>query len=116
MGIELIDKATDSFERKQRKCLDALEESDLFSAVPRLSVGVLANPFDGHRFEDEQLYRLALVDGRLMVIRGITVVGEVQSPPPSIIDQMRVRCPSVSGRVIKRFALTGKAELLLEDV
>ena len=57
-----------------------------------------------------------LIGEHLLVIRGVTVVGEVKSPPPSVVDMMRGSCPSlVHTRVLKVFALTGKAEILLEQ-
>ena len=116
MGTELIEKATDSFQRKQRKCLDALEETDLFAAAPRLSIALTATPVLDHRFDIDGEYRLCLCENRLVVIRGVEVFGEVVSPPASVVDRMRVMCPSLLGRVLKVFALTGKAEILLEQL
>lgn len=44
MGTEMIAKATDSFERKQRRCLDLLDEPTLFTGTPQLSIAVVATP------------------------------------------------------------------------
>lgn len=116
MGTEMIAKATDSFERKHRKCLDAIEEPDLFYTAPQLSIAVVAIPEAGHSFSTDEDCRFALVDDQLLVIRGVTVVGEVQSPPRSVVDMLGGSRPSLSGRVQKVFQLTGKADILLEQL
>ena len=116
MGTELIQKATDCFQRKQRKCLDALEEPDLFMSIPRLSIALIATPVPDHHFNVDDDYRLALFKDHLVVIRGVGIVGEVNSPPASVVDRMKVMCPSLAARVLKVFALTGKAEILLEQL
>jgi hypothetical protein len=119
MGTELIAKATDSFERKHRKCLDELEDPSLFSMVPRISIVVVANPEPGHSFstdQDSQSYRLALVDDRVQVLSGVTVVGEITNPPKSVVDALLGPCPSLRGRVLKVFKYTGNADILLEQL
>jgi len=110
----MIAKATDSFERKQRRCLDLLEEPNLFTGAPQLSVAVVATPDNGHAFTLNEECRLTLYGGRLALVRGVAVVGEVENPPSSVLDMMRGPCPSAFGRVIKLFSLTKKAEVLLE--
>lgn len=115
MGTEMIAKATDSFERKQRRCLDLLDEPSLFTGAPQLSIAVIATPDDGHTFTLGGEYRLALDDeSRLAVVRDVSVVGHVENPPSSVIDMMRGPCPSAFGQVNKLFTLTGKAEIQLE--
>jgi hypothetical protein len=116
MGTEMIAKATHSFERRQRKCLDALEEPSLFSVPPKLSFAILAKPEEGHSFSEGERCRLSVVDDQLLVIRGVSVVGKVESPPQSILDAMRGAFPSLSGQVLSIFALTGKAEIHLEQL
>jgi hypothetical protein len=114
MGIDTITKATDAFERKQRRCLDLFGEPNLFSGVPRLSIAVVAVPDEGHVFHTGEEYRLAVADDSILVIRDITVVGRLDNPPLSVIELMRGPLPSVFGRVVRVFSLTGKAELQLE--
>lgn len=114
MGTDLITKATGAFERKHRRCLDLMEEPNLFSGAPRLSIAVMAKPESGHAFAVGDEYRLSLIDDRLLVIRGITTVGHVENPPSSVLDMMRGMCPSAFGRIVSVFSLTGKAEILLE--
>ena len=91
-----------------------MDEIDLFSHVPQLSIAVLATPNPGQDFNVDEHYRLSIVDQKLVVIRGVSIVGQIDSPPPSIIDMMHSRCPSVLSRVVRVFTLTKKAELLLE--
>lgn len=115
MGTEMIAKATDSFERKQRRCLDLLDEPTLFTGTPQLSIAVVATPDNGHEFIAGEECRLALDgDSCLLVIQGVSVVGHVESPPFSVVDMMRGPCPSVFGQVTKLFTLAGKAEIQLE--
>ncbi len=114
MGTDMIQKAADSFERKQRRCLDLFDEPNLFSGVPELSVGVVAVPHDGHEFNTDDEYRLSLVEDDLLIIHGVTVVGRVEDPPQSVLDNIRHINPSACGRVVTVFALTGKAEVLVE--
>lgn len=115
MGTEMIAKATDQFERKQRRCLDLLDEPTLFSGAPRLSVAVVATPTNSHTFAAGEECRLTLgKDARLLVVQGVSVVGHVEDPPSSVIDVMRGPCPSAFGQVNKLFTLTGKAEIQLE--
>lgn len=114
MGADMIEKATDSFERKQRRCLDLLEEPTLFTGMPQLSIAVVATPANGHKFDVGEECRLTLSNNeRLLVVRGVSVVGHVENPPPSVIDMMRGPCPSAFGQVVKLFTLTGKAEIQL---
>ena len=110
----MITKATDSFERKQRKCLDLLEEPNLFTGAPLLSIAVVATPEGGHAFALDEECRLSLLGDRLLVICGVTVVGQIENPPSSVLDMMRGPCPSAFGRVVKLFSLTNKAEVQLE--
>lgn len=110
----MIAKATDSFERKQRRCLDLLEEPNLFTGAPQVSVAVVATPKNRHAFAMDEEYRLTLIGDRLLVVRGVTVVGEIENPPSSVLDMMHGPCPSAFGRVVKLFSLTDKAEVLLE--
>lgn len=115
MGTEMIAKATDSFERKQRRCLDLLDEPTLFTGTPQLSIAVVATPDNGHKFTVGEECRLTLDDdSRLLVVEGVSVVGHVDNPPSSVIDMMRGPCPSAFGQVNKIFTLTGKAEIQLE--
>lgn len=114
MGTEMIEKAADSFKRKQRKCMNSLDEADLFSSPPQVFIGVMAVPADGKFFTAGDWYRLALTDRKLVVLRGITTVGEVASPPASVVDRMKTVSPSLTATVARVFALTGKAELSLE--
>jgi hypothetical protein len=114
MGTELIEKAADSFQRKQRKCLNALDEADLFSSPPQVSIAVAAAPAEGQAFALGRWYRLALCGERLVVLDGITTVGEVASPPPSVVDRMKTLSPGVNATVTRVFSLTGKADLSLE--
>lgn len=111
----MIAKATDSFERKQRRCLDLLDEPTLFTGTPRLSIAVVATPDNGHEFAIGEECRLTLDDdSRLLVVQGVSVVGHVESAPSSVIDMMGGPCPSAFGQVDKLFTLTGKAEIQLE--
>jgi len=111
----MIAKATDSFERKQRRCLDLLDEHTLFTGTPQLSIAVVATPDNGHTFTFDDECRLTLDDKlRLLVVKGVSVVGRVDNPPSSVIDMMRGPCPSAFGRVNRVFTLTGKAEIQLE--
>ena len=114
MGIDTIMKATDAFERKQRRCLDLFDEPNLFSGAPKLSIAVVAVPSDGHVFDVGDEYRLDARDDSVLVIRGITVVGRLENPPRSVIEIMHGLVPSAFGHVVKVFSLTGKAELQLE--
>ncbi|HEY4329738.1 MAG TPA: hypothetical protein VGN88_08375 [Phycisphaerae bacterium] len=115
MGTDLIAKMADSFERKQRRCLDMLEQVNLFTGIPQLSISLVATPENGHAFETGEECRLTLDDdSRLLVVQGVSVVGHIENPPSSIIDMMRGPCPSAFGQVNKLFALTGKAEIQLE--
>lgn len=114
MGTDMIQKATDSFERKQRRCLDLFDEPNLFSGAPKLSVGVVAVPDKDHQFSINDEYRLSLVGDDLLVIDGVRVVARVEDPPPSVLEIMRHISPSACGRVVTVFALTGKAEVLVE--
>lgn len=114
MGTDMIAKATDTFERKQRRCLDLLDEPNLFTGAPQLSIAVIATPGNGQVFAVEDEVRLTLLDDRLLVIRGVTVVGYVENPPSSVVDLMRGPCPSVNGRIVSVFSMTNKAEILLE--
>lgn len=57
MGTETIARATDSFERKQRRCLDLLDEPSLFTEAPRLSLALVATPREGHTFKVGDEYR-----------------------------------------------------------
>ncbi len=114
MGTEMLMKASDSFARKQRSCLDAFEEQTLFSSLPQLSLVVLATPAQGHEFVMNEHYRLSEVDGRIAVIKGITIVGRIDDPPASVVDTMRGLCPSILSTTIGVSSVDGKAELLLE--
>jgi hypothetical protein len=114
MGTDMIEKATDSFERKQRRCLEEFEEPNLFTGVPQLSIALVATPEPGRTFALDEECRLSLVDDRLVVIRGITIVGHIENPPSSVLDTMRGPSPSAFGRVLNVFRLTSKAEILLE--
>jgi len=114
MGTEMIAKATDSFQRKQRRCLDLFEEPNLFTGAPQLSVAVVVTPDNGHLFDLDEECRLTLLGNRLLVIRGVSVVGHVENPPSSVLDMMRGPCPSAFGRVVNLFSMTNKAEILLE--
>lgn len=114
MGTDMIRKATDAFERKQRRCLDRFEEPNLFSGAPKLAVAVVATPVDGHSFCVGEEYRLSRSDRDIRVIRGVTAVGHIENPPPSILDSMQAAGAAAVGRVVVNFSLTGKAELLLE--
>ena len=114
MGTDLILKATDSFERKQRRCLDLFDEPNLFSGAPKIAVGVVAVPYEGHEFNTDEEYRLSLVEDDLLIIRGVTAVACVEDPPPSVVEVVRHISPSAYGRVVTVFTLTGKAELLVE--
>lgn len=110
----MIAKATDSFERQQRRCLDLLDEATLFSGLPKLSLALIATPRDGHTFSIGEECRLTLdANLRLLVVKGVTVVGDVKDPPSSVIDMMRGPCPSAFGQVSRTFTLTGKAEVQL---
>ncbi len=113
MGTEMITKATDNFQRKQRRSLERLEEPTLFSCAPQLSIVVLATPEPWHAFALGEEYRLAFLNNRLLVILGVTIVGAVENPPPSVIDMMRGPSPSAHGHIINVFSLTNKADLLL---
>lgn len=110
----MIAKATDSFERKQRRCLDQLEEPNLFTGAPQLSIAVIATLKSGHTFILDEELRLTMADARLVVVRGVTIVGFVENPPSSVLDTIRGHCPSAFGRVAKIYSLTKKAEILLE--
>lgn len=114
MGTDFIQKATDSFERKQRRCLDSFDEPNLFSGAPKIEVGVVGVPYEGHEFNTDDEYRLSLVEDDLLIIRGVTAVGRVEDPPPSVVETMRHISPSAYGRVVTVFALTGKAEIIVE--
>ena len=115
MGPDMIVKATDSFKRKQRRCLDLLDEPTLFTGTPQLSIAVVATADNGHTFTAGEECRLTLDDdSRLLVVQGVSVVGHVENPPSSVIDMMRGPCPSAFGQVNTLFTLTGKAEIQLE--
>ncbi|TVQ33693.1 MAG: hypothetical protein EA376_01560 [Phycisphaeraceae bacterium] len=114
MGTEMIAKATDSFTRKQRRCLFEFDGPSLFSASPRLSVAVVAMPTNGHAFSPDEEYRVAMDGDCLNVIRGVSIVGKIENPPMSVRDKMRGPCPSALGRVVKLYTLTKKAEIMLE--
>lgn len=114
MGTDFIQRATDSFARKQRRCLDLFDEPNLFSGAPEFSVGVVALPNEGHEFSVGDECRLTMVEDGLLLIRDVTPIGRVENPPPSVMDVMRTISPSASGRIVKVFPLTGKAEVLVE--
>lgn len=114
MGTDMIRKATDAFERKQRRCLDSFEEPNLFTGAPKLAVALVASPLHGHNFNIGDEYRLSRTDQCIRVIRGISTVGHIENPPPSVLDTMRGTGESAVGRVVASFSMTGKAELLLE--
>lgn len=113
MGTEMIIRATDSFERKQRRSLEQLEEPNLFTMAPRLVNALLATPQDGHVFAVGEEYRLTLVDSDLLVVRGVCPVGIVKNPPESVLDMMRGPVPSAQGRVTSVSSMSGDAELTL---
>lgn len=114
MGVETITKATDSFTRKQRRCLDEIEAPNLFTGAPRVKVAVVASPREGHRFGTGEAYRLQRDGNAILVVRGVTPVGDIENPPTSVLDTMRGACANGLGRVAALFSMTGKAELLLE--
>lgn len=114
MGVEMIARAADSFERKQRKSLEQLEEPNLFTLAPRMLNALLAVPEDGHIFTVGDKYRLTLQDAKLTVVRGVCPVGVVRDPPQSVLDMMRGPVPSAQGRVTSISSLSGQAELVLE--
>ena len=114
MGTDLIKKASDSFERKHRRNFDLFDEPNLFSGAPKISICVVAIPDEGHEFSMDDMYRLSLVDDDLLIIRGVTIVGRVEDPPQSVIDEIRIYNPCACGRVVKLFTLTGRAEIQME--
>lgn len=115
MGVETITKATDSFTRKQRRCLDDIEAPNLFSGAPRVKFALVATPREGHAFGAGEAYRLQRDGSAILVVRGVTAVGDIDNPPPSVLDTMRGACASGLGRVAAIFSMTGKAELFLES-
>lgn len=114
MGTDLIRKATDAFERKQRRCVNAFEEPNLFTGAPQLTVALVATPANGHSFCVGDEYRLSRDEQSIRVIHGIKTVGHIENPPPSILDTMRGTGASAVGRVVAKFSMAGKAELVLE--
>jgi hypothetical protein len=115
MGTEMIAKATDSFERKQRRCLDLLDMETLFTGAAQLSIAVVATADNGHKFAVGEDCRLTLDDeSNLLVVVGVSVVGHVENPPASVVAMMRGPCPSAYGKVTNVFMLTGKAEIQVE--
>lgn len=115
MGTEMIAKATDTFERQQRKSLALLEEPNLFTLAHHLTLALLAAPLGGHHFLVDDEYRLAIIEQRLLVVRGVLRVGVVVEPPPSILDRIRNVNASAHVRVTAVSGLSGCAELLLEN-
>lgn len=114
MGTEMIAKATDSFQRKQRKSLEQLEEPSLFTCAPHLTYALVATPDVGYPFTVGDEYRLVLTDQGLLVVDGVSPVGRVEAPPNSVLDMMRGPSPSARGCIKSVSSLTGQAELLLE--
>lgn len=114
MGTDMIRKATDGFERKQRRCLDRFDEPNLFSGATKLTVALVATPINGHSFQMGDEYRLCRTEGEIRVIRGVTAIGHIENPPPSILDTMRETGSMGVGRVVAKYSLTEKAELLVE--
>lgn len=115
MGTELIQRATDSFERKQRRCLDQFEEPNLFSGSSRRSVALLASPLKNHTFRSGETYRLCRKGDSIIVVSGITQIGEIENPPSSVLYTMQDACQVAVGRVGEIFSMSGKAELSLES-
>lgn len=115
MGTETIAKATDSFERKQRRCLELLDEPTLFSEAPKLCVALIATLREGHTLSVGDQCRLTLDANRhLLIVQAVTVVGHVENPPSSVIEMMQGPCPSAFGQVIKSFTVAGMVEIQLE--
>lgn len=115
MGSDLMTKVKDAFARKQRRCMDQLDEAGLFTGFAQLSVVLVATPEDGHDFVEGKRYRLAMHKGSLVVVDGVTVVGVVEDPPRSVADQLCGPRPSASACVVKRYKLTNKADLQLME-
>lgn len=115
MGCDLIIKTKDAFARKQRRCMDKLDDVGLFSGFAQLSVVLVATPEDGHDFVEGKRYRLAMRKGSLVVADGVAVVGVVEDPPRSVADQLRGPRPSASACVVTRYKLTNKADLQLME-
>jgi len=111
MGSDLISKASDSFERKQRRCMNAIDQLGLFDGFRQLSVALVATPHEDKRFRLDKAYRLALRSGEVHVFDGVTAVGLVEDPPQSVVDLLSGTCPSASVRVLKFYSLTNKVDL-----
>lgn len=111
MGTDTIAKAADSFERKQRRSLEQLEQPNLFTHSPRVTCRVIATPVAGHVPILENVYRLVMEDEAVIVVDGITRVGRIDEPPASLVHSMRGPTPAACGRVIGVSTLSGKLEL-----
>lgn len=115
MGSDLIAKANDMFARKQRRCMDQLDDIGLFTGFAQLSVGLVATPNDEQSFVRDKRYRLAMHEGLLVVVDGVSIVGVVEDPPRSVVDLLSGACPSALARVVKLYDLTSKADLELVE-
>lgn len=115
MGSDLIAKAKDAFARKQRRCMDWLDDAGLFTGFAQLSVVIVATPNDGHGFLLDKRYRLAMHDDSLVVVDGVSVVGVVEDPPRSVVDLLSGPRPSASACVVRLYGLTNKADLKLME-
>ena len=114
MGCELIAKVTDCFARRQRRCVDEIEQMGLFSGFSQLSVALVATPNHSQSFEIGQACRLSLNDDQLVIIQGVSIIGYVEDPPRSVMDLLNGSCPSANGKVVSLFQLSGKAQIQLE--
>jgi hypothetical protein len=110
----MVAKATDTFERKQRKSLEQLEEANLFTLAPRLTCALLASPVGDHVFQVGEKYRLLAQDGLIVVVSGVVVIGRVPEPPRSVVDLFAGPVPSACGRIAAVSGLSGDAEIVLE--
>lgn len=114
MGTEMIAKAADGFERKQRESLEQLEKPNLFTCAPHVSGGVVVTPEAGHVFRVDARYRFVRRESDVIVVQGISPVGKVTMPPPSLLHAMNGAESVVCGRVSAVSALTGQADVVLE--
>ena len=111
MGTEMIAKATNNFDRKQRECLERLEAPDLFTLSPRVAIALVASPDDRHTFKVGEQYRLVLQESCVIVVRGVSPVGSVPAVPRSFVEMMRGPAPSAQACVRGVSEFTGEAEL-----
>lgn len=95
--------------------MDRLDDAGLFTGFAQLSVVLVATPKGNQGFVLDKRYRLAMHEGSLVVVDGVSAIGVVENPPRSVVDLLSGPRPSASACVVNLYALTNKADLKLME-